>query len=126
MLCGTTPTPLDKYKRPRSDFAKVSLGAEKTVPWEYEVFGLNAVLRAKEEGYYIVAIEQDENAQDYKTVSLEGKQRVAFIVGSEVEGLDGVVLSECDVIAEIPMNGSKESLNVVVAFGVAAYRMLNI
>ena len=35
ILCGTTPTPLDKKGEHRSDFAKVALGAEDTVSWEY-------------------------------------------------------------------------------------------
>ena len=31
-----------------------------------------------------------------------------------------------DLIAEIPMNGKKESLNVAVAFGIALFRMLGV
>ena len=36
-LCGTTPTPLDHKGRKRSDFAKVALGAEDSVSWNYSV-----------------------------------------------------------------------------------------
>jgi tRNA G18 (ribose-2'-O)-methylase SpoU len=36
------------------------------------------------------------------------------------------VLNECDIIAEIPMLGTKESLNVTIAFGIGVYRMLNL
>lgn len=32
-LCGTTPTPIDRFGRERADVAKVALGAEKTVSW---------------------------------------------------------------------------------------------
>lgn len=33
-LVGVTPTPLDRFGKFRADFAKVALGAEKTVLWE--------------------------------------------------------------------------------------------
>ncbi len=32
-LSGYTPTPIDKFGRPRKDIAKVALGAEKNVSW---------------------------------------------------------------------------------------------
>jgi tRNA G18 (ribose-2'-O)-methylase SpoU len=43
-----------------------------------------------------------------------------------VEGIEKGMLDLCDVIAEIPMLGEKESLNVSVAFGIALFRMLGI
>ena len=33
-LCGITPAPIDRFNRPRQDFIKVSLGAEKYVKWD--------------------------------------------------------------------------------------------
>ena len=33
-LTGYTPSPIDRFKRERKDFIKVSLGAEKSVSWE--------------------------------------------------------------------------------------------
>jgi len=50
----------------------------------------------------------------------------AFIVGPEVTGIPKNVLEKCDIIAEIPMCGKKESLNVSVACGVALFRILKI
>jgi tRNA G18 (ribose-2'-O)-methylase SpoU len=43
-----------------------------------------------------------------------------------VEGISEEVLAQVDVVAEIPMRGGKESLNVSVAGGVALFRMLNL
>src|SRR3954471_3512242 len=34
-LIGTTPAPIDRFGRKRTDFAKVSLGAEEMLEWEY-------------------------------------------------------------------------------------------
>ena len=50
-------------------------------------------------------------------------QRCALIVGAEVDGIPSDVLKLADVIIEIPMFGKKESLNVSVAFGIAAYKL---
>jgi tRNA G18 (ribose-2'-O)-methylase SpoU len=126
ILCGTTPTPLDKKGRKRSDFAKVALGAEDLVSWEYKETAEQALRGLKESGCYVVAIEQAASSKDYKEIAILEKENVAFIIGSEVEGVSEAALSLCDVVAEIPMLGTKESLNVSVAFGVAAYRMLGI
>lgn len=125
-LCGTTPTPLDKKGEHRKDFAKVALGAEDTVEWEYIENTFDCVKKLKEENYYIVAFEQSEKSVDYKEVSVMGKEKVAFVVGAEVVGISTDVLAQSDVIVEIPMLGTKESLNVTIAFGVAVYRILGV
>jgi 23S rRNA (guanosine2251-2'-O)-methyltransferase len=126
ILCGTTPTPLDKKGEKRSDFAKVALGAEETISWEYVESTSEKIKQLKEEGYYVIAVEQDEKSVDYKNVSVEGKERVAFIIGGEVTGMSRQDLDMCDVIAEIKMLGTKESLNVTIAIGIALYRILGI
>lgn len=126
ILCGITPTPLDKKGRKRSDFAKVALGAEDVVAWEYSDTTMDVLTKLKSEGFYIVAIEQDESSVDYKSVSLEGKEKVTFVIGAEVDGMSKEALSLCDAVAEIPMLGTKESLNVTIAFGIAVYRMLGV
>lgn len=123
-LCGTTPTPLDKKGERRKDFAKVALGADETVKWEYVESTFECVRKLKEENYFIIALEQNENSVDYKDVSVSGREKIAFVVGAEVVGISSEVLLQSDVIAEIPMLGTKESLNVTIAFGVAVYRIL--
>jgi tRNA G18 (ribose-2'-O)-methylase SpoU len=126
ILCGTTPTPLDKKGARRSDFAKVALGAEDTVLWEYKEDTKSALEELRRDGYYVIAFEQNEKALDYKKVAIEGKENVAFIVGPEVTGVTEDTLLLCDVIVEIPMLGSKESLNVTIAFGIGVYRILDL
>lgn len=126
ILCGTTPTPLDKKGERRKDFAKVALGAEETVAWEYVEETRGKIQELRREGYYVVAFEQDIRAVDYKEVSVDGKENIAFVIGPEVTGISNEVLDSCDVIAEIPMLGTKESLNVTIAFGIGVYRILGI
>lgn len=124
VLCGTTPTPVDRFGRARADMAKVSLGAEKKIPWTYEATTVQAIKKFKQQGYQIIAIEQSEKAVDYKKVRTS--PQVCFVLGEEVKGLLPSVLKLADVVAEIPMHGQKESLNVSVAYGVAVFRILNI
>ncbi len=45
---------------------------------------------------------------------------MALILGYEPKGLPKAIIKLADEIVEIPMYGKKESLNVAVAFGVAA------
>jgi tRNA G18 (ribose-2'-O)-methylase SpoU len=42
-------------------------------------------------------------------------------VGNEVAGIDPALLASCDRVLSIPMWGAKRSLNVAIAFGIAAY-----
>ncbi len=123
-LCGHSPTPLDRFGRKRGDMHKSALGAEEYVAWEYKKSVTSVITKLKKDGFQIIALEQDEKSIDYKKVKLQNKN--AFIVGTEVAGLPKDVLSKCDVIAEIPMHGKKESLNVSVALGVVLFRILNI
>ncbi len=123
-LSGYTGAPLDTFNRPRKDIAKVALGAEKTIAWEYVASPAPLIKKLKKSAFQIVALEQAKNSVDYKKTRV-GK-KVLFVVGNEVEGISQNILSLCDIVAEIPMKGEKESLNVSVAFGVALFRMLGI
>lgn len=125
-LCGTTPTPLDKKGARRKDFAKVALGAEDTVKWEYKETTISVIKELLSEGHYVIALEQDEKSVDYKEVSIKGKEHITFIIGHEVDGITNDVIDLCSIIAEIPMLGTKESLNVTIAFGVGIYRILGV
>ncbi len=122
-LSLTTPAPIDRFGRERSDIAKTALGAQKNISWEQydDIFAL--LEKLKQKGFTIIAIEQDEKSIDYKEIIATDK--IAFILGNEVTGLPKEVVAKADIVAEIPMAGDKESLNVSVAGGVALFRILN-
>src|SRR3989339_40485 len=126
ILTGTTPTPVDRFGRSRSDIAKVALGAEKSVFWTYKKDILSAIKKLKKDDYKIIAIEQSKKSVDYKKIKLNKKDKVVFVIGEEVRGISPEVLALADMVAEVPMLGQKESLNVSVAFGVALFRILNV
>ena len=123
-LVGLTPDPVDKFGRARKDISKVALGAETNIRWQHENNIKKLISDLKKEGALIVAVEQAEKSTDYKKIKT--RYPLAFIIGNEVEGIPREILKQCDYIAEIPMRGRKESLNVSVAFGIALFRILNI
>ena len=123
ILCGITPTPLDKKGERRKDFAKVALGSEESLSWKYEESALTAVKEYKEKGFTIISLEQNEKSVDYK--ELTEKEKILLVVGSEVDGVSPLILDESDVIVEIPMMGLKESLNVTIAFGIVGYKLFD-
>jgi 23S rRNA (guanosine2251-2'-O)-methyltransferase len=122
-LCGITPEPLDRFGRIRPPFAKVALGAEQNVPWEKVSRTVDAIKKLKRAGYRIIALEQTKNSIPYNSLKIGKNAKVALIVGEEVEGLTPRVLGLCDEVIEIRMRGTKESLNVSVAFGIAAFEL---
>lgn len=104
-----------------SAIAKTALGAEKTVRIVAysDVFALLDQLRTS--GASIIALEQHE-----RSVALESfvpPEDCVLIVGREVEGIETVILDAADSIVEIPIVGSKESLNVSVATAIALYSL---
>jgi len=121
-LCGCTPTPKDRFGRKRLDLAKVALGAEESVPSEHYEDVTKLLAKLKKEKVQIIALEQSPKSTDYRKIKTKGS--VAMVLGEEVNGVSEKILNFADVIAEIPMLGKKESLNVSVAFGVAGFEIL--
>jgi hypothetical protein len=80
------------------------------------------IAKLKKAKWKIIAVEQSENSINYKKIKTSSK--TLFIFGAEVEGIEKEILNMCDQIAEIPMKGRKESLNVSVAAGVILYQHL--
>lgn len=119
-LTGYTPGPLDRFDRPRKDFHKSALGAEDTVSWSRVDDVVALIAKLQSDGVLVVAVEQDARSIDYKSIPAD--QPIALLFGNEVDGVGQGLLDACDVIAEIPMRGQKESLNVAVSVGVVLYR----
>ncbi len=119
---GYTPAPIDRFGRARPDISKASLGAEKTVDWEVVTDPFVLIKKLKKEKVQIVAVEQDKRSIDFR--KLKPSKDILIIMGNEVDGVDRETLDICDVIAELPMLGQKESLNVSVAAGIVLYSLV--
>jgi 23S rRNA (guanosine2251-2'-O)-methyltransferase len=99
--------------------AKTALGAERLVKWEYFP-GIDALLDdLKAQGYTLAALEQTPDS--VQLPNYKPSEKLAIIVGREVEGLENEIISRCDLALEIPMLGKKESFNVVQAAAMALY-----
>ncbi len=98
---------------------KTALDAEHQISWEH-VEDIAAVLKTlKESGHTIAAVEQ--TATSIALPDFVPPQKVALLMGREVEGVEPEVLAQCGLALEIPMFGQKESFNVVQAAAMALY-----
>ena len=116
---GYTPSPVDRFGYARKDVAKVALGAEKFVPWEYQKDPYAIITPLRDKGWHIVGVEQDAHAIDYRTLKIS--RPTLFVLGNEVRGISPALRKKCDTLIEIPMRGKKESLNVAVAAGIVLF-----
>ena len=116
-LSGFTPTPEHRGA------VKTSLGAEEHVPWTHDedTEALLAQLRA--EGYTLAALEITDRAVAPEAIGAEHLP-LALVLGNEVHGVAEAVLETADLHLALPQYGAKSSLNVSVAFGVAAYALV--
>lgn len=98
---------------------KTALGAETTVP--FERYELPPIEQLRSEGYAIVGLEQDERSIILPAYDVPDK--VALLLGNEIDGIYPEYRDLCDTLIEIPMQGHKESFNVSVATGIALYHL---
>jgi 23S rRNA (guanosine2251-2'-O)-methyltransferase len=115
---GTPKNPIHNHK-----IAKSALGAQAFMPWEYHKSPLILIKKLKKQKVKIIALENNTKAIGIK--KFKPKFPLALVLGEEVRGVAKPILKLCNDVIEIPMVGKKESLNVSVAFGVAAYCIAN-
>lgn len=116
---GFTPT-LAHPKLP-----KTALGAEQHVSWSHHPDSTAVAHDLRAQGCTLWALEGGEASMSlFEPQVLAERPRsgtLVLVVGHEVSGVDRRILDQCDRIVHIPMMGHKGSLNVSVAFGIAAY-----
>ena len=125
-LTGYTMAPADPTRpyetKAERMLGKTALGAQKTVPWEKNESFAAVAEDLRERGFAVVAVEQTPESVDYRSFSPPPTATgLALVLGNEPRGLEERDLALCDSAVEIPMRGSKKSLNVAVAAGVVGY-----
>jgi tRNA G18 (ribose-2'-O)-methylase SpoU len=131
-LSGYTPYPMkiDDERLPHiarkldAQIHKTALGAETSVHWEHVETLEKAITNLRNDGYTIVALEQAAHSITLNNY-IRDNRNIAVVLGSEREGFSKDELTLVDEIIEIPMNGKKESFNVVQAAAIALYTLIN-
>ena len=128
-LTGYTPYPKleDDDRLPHlakkldAQIHKTALGAELSTKWTHNS-DIGAVVDSlKSQKISVIALEQSPKSMPLPDFKPKGD--IALIVGNEVTGLEPDVLDCVDQIVEIPMSGSKESLNVAQASAIGLYQL---
>lgn len=117
ILCGITAQP------PHPDIHKTALGAEESVPWRYSSSCLEAVRELQAKGYTVLALEQAHESLRLDRFVPEPGARYALVLGNEVKGVAEEVVAAANHCLEIPQYGTKHSLNVSVAAGIALWQL---
>lgn len=110
-LTGFTPSP------PRPEISKTALGAEQVVPYSYHPSTSELLVKLREEGCTIAAAEIAEGSRRAESL-MPAEFPLVLILGNELTGVPDELVQLCDLALEIPMYGTKHSLNVSVAAGV--------
>jgi tRNA G18 (ribose-2'-O)-methylase SpoU len=122
-LGGVTPSP----EHPK--LAKTALGAERSVPWSRHPDACVAAAELCAGGRRLWALEGGPRSLSIfdPAVALAAAERraseqpVVLVLGHEVSGVDPRIVDQCERVIHLPMMGIKDSLNVSVALGIAAY-----
>jgi tRNA G18 (ribose-2'-O)-methylase SpoU len=113
-LCGYTPHP------PKKEILKTALGSTESVCWEYVKNPKDVIVKLKNEGVKICALEQTSKSCSYYNLNANNFP-LCLIIGNEITGVSQNLIDLCDFSIEIPQYGIKQSLNVAVAYGVAIF-----
>ena len=111
-LCGITACP------PHREIQKTALGATDSVVWKYFDHTFDAIKNLKEEAYTVYAVEQVDDSQSLETFSPTTRDRIAFVFGNEIQGVEEEVVKRVDGCIEIPQFGTKHSFNVSISVGI--------
>ena len=117
VLTGISGTPENRALH------KTALGAEDTITWEYVPDTKKAILQLKADGYHVFALELTDMPTLYNNLTLD-LFPLALVVGNELTGVSNEILELVDGALEIPQYGTKQSLNVSVAYGIAIFDLV--
>jgi 23S rRNA (guanosine2251-2'-O)-methyltransferase len=101
--------------------AKVASGAAETVPYIMVTNLARTLNELKDFDIRVIGTSDDAELTLYD-IDLTGP--VAFVLGSEGDGMRQLTRKTCDQLVRIPMAGAVESLNVSVAAGVCLFEAL--
>ena len=117
-ICGYTAKP------PHKEITKTALDAQNSVEWKYFENAKLAIAELQKMNYKIYAIEQVTNSISLENFPELKENKIAFIFGNEVSGVEQETIALCDGHVEIPQFGMKHSLNISVAAGIVLWEVV--
>jgi 23S rRNA (guanosine2251-2'-O)-methyltransferase len=116
LVAGITPFP------PHQKVLKTSLGAEEHIKFE-KVEDIEMTIKEyKNNGFQILAIEETRLSKDFFRTKLADK--ILYIFGNEITGVSENILKIADETLSLPMQGTKNSLNVATTVGIILYNTM--
>ncbi len=103
---------------------RVAMGWTLHVPYARLSSGEDAIALASSVGLTTIALTPREGAESLRSWARRSEdRRIAFVVGSEGDGLPEGTLRRASVQARVPISKGVDSLSVVTAAAVAAYEL---
>ncbi len=112
---GYTPYP------PHKQISKTALGADETVSSKHFACAKEAIEELKQNGYSVYAIEQVKDSILLQDFEVSEDDKIAFLFGNEVTGVEQETILLCDDCIEIPQMGMKHSINIATAAGIVLW-----
>lgn len=98
---------------------RVSMGSVFLVPWTW----LDSYDTLRRLGYHTVAMALTDKSISLDDPILKQEERLAFIMGTEGDGLPQQTIADADYTVRIPMSHQVDSLNVAAAAAVAFWEL---
>ena len=118
VCCGYTAVP------PHPKLQKTAMGCDEQVAYEHFDNTIDAVKTYRNNGYHIMAVETVEDAPLHWDADYTFP--LALVFGNEALGIKADVLQECDAFVQLPVYGTKNSLNVANSAAVILYKCLEL
>lgn len=109
---------------PHKEIKKTALGAEEAVEWKHFDNAEDAIVQLKKNSFKVYAVEQVINSIMLQSLQIEKDDKIAFVFGNEVTGVEAATIEMCDGCVEIPQFGTKHSLNIATAAGVVLWEIV--
>ena len=110
--------PKDRAVGLNATAVKVASGAADTVPYVTVTNLARALREMQEAGVWVLGADGEATKSLY---DIDQRGPIAWVLGSEGDGMRRLTRDTCDELARIPMLGTVESLNVSVASGICLF-----
>jgi tRNA G18 (ribose-2'-O)-methylase SpoU len=102
---------------------RTSMGATLQVPFTRLSSWPDELGRLRARGFRVLALTPHPDAIPLQQVTAAADDRLVIVVGSEGSGLTSASMTQADIRVRIPIDPRADSLNVVVAAGIALDRL---